>query len=336
MRKRLTALGIEKLPFPATGSEKYWDEMLPGFGVRCTARSKSFFVMYGKERRLKTIGRFPSVSLSEARREAMRLLAVRPKKALSPRLGEAVSAYISECGVKNRPNTVREYRRYLSALPDKPLSDVKRSDIDASNAHTVMAWRIFFNWCIRNELTATNPFNHIKIKHEKRERVLSEDEIRAIWQYDHEPFASVIKLLLLTGQRRSQIGQFDPDWLNEDTISFPARVMKNGQDHVIPFGDLARRFLPRNRLNIQGWSKMKNRLDKHTGVTGWTLHDLRRTFATLHAQIGTPIHVAEAHLDHKSGTISGVAAVYFRHNWLTEMRNAVSSYETYIATIVES
>jgi integrase len=66
-------------------------------------------------------------------------------------------------------------------------------------------------------------------------------------------------------------------------------------------------------------------------VDPFTLHDLRRKFATIHAKIGTPIHVTEKLLNHVSGTISGVAAVCNRHSYLDEMRDAIEQYDGYVS-----
>lgn len=334
MRIRLTDLSVRQLPFTDKGQLKIRDEILPGFGLIVGKKSKSFFVMHGKDRRTQVIGRYPVVSLSDARREAMLVLATNPRKNTAMGLTAALRDYFSECEVKNRPNTIREYRRYLSTVPDKPLSEIKRSDIDTSHSHTVMAWRVFFNWCLKNELVDRNPFNHLPTKVNKRERVLADGEIQAIWRYDYLPFSSILKVCLLTGQRRSQFGSFNPEWYDDNIITFPSEIMKGGRDHQIPIGSLCAQFLPDLPDSFSGWSKAKARADKNTGVTDWTLHDLRRTFATIHAQLGTPIHVVEAYLAHTSGTISGVAAIYIRHNWLAEMREAVARYEDHIAKLV--
>jgi integrase len=69
-------------------------------------------------------------------------------------------------------------------------------------------------------------------------------------------------------------------------------------------------------------------------VTDWTLHDLRRTFATIHARIGTPIHVTERLLNHISGTQAGIVSVYQRHTYLPEMRKAMEAYEDELLRIV--
>ena len=152
--------------------------------------------MFGNDRRLKTIGRYPAISLSEARQEAKRLLAYRTPKNVPMSLKQALSAYLDECEAKNRASTVKQYRYYLSVV-DKPLlEDVTKNDIP-NDPHFVMAWKVFFNWAIRNELTDRNPFQHIKAVYGKRDRVLTEDEIRAVWHYEHDPYTTIVKLCVL-------------------------------------------------------------------------------------------------------------------------------------------
>jgi integrase len=78
------------------------------------------------------------------------------------------------------------------------------------------------------------------------------------------------------------------------------------------------------------------RLLKDTGLAHFTLHDLRRTYATLHAKMGTPVHVSERLLNHVSGTISGVAAVYNRHSYQEEMQVAVTHFGDMIAAMMQA
>ncbi len=285
--------------------------------------------MYGSTRQLKTLGAYPEISLAQARKDAMRYLVLKPEKERSTRLLDAKNTYLGECESKNRPSTVRSYRLLLDKVADKPLLQVKKSDIDLSNAHQVMAWKVFFNWCIRNELVDRNPFIGIPATYGKRERVLTNNEIKAIWNYEDKPFSDIIKALLLTGQRREEIMNFTR---SDDGYFLPATKSKNKRAHTIPSTPLVQTLLPLPRFN--GWGKSKARLDKATGTSDWKIHDLRRTFATIHAQIGTPIHVVEALLNHKSGTVSGVASVYIRYNFMAEAEKAMLTYEAHIATLV--
>ncbi len=89
-----------------------------------------------------------------------------------------------------------------------------------------------------------------------------------------------------------------------------------------------------NGLVFNGWAKQKAALDRLAPLPHWTLHDLRRTFSSQMAALGTPIHVTEKLLNHVSGTLSGVAGVYNRYSYAAEMRAAVEAYEAHILKLV--
>ena len=103
-RQRLSEITIRQLPHPESGSTKHWDTTTPGFGIRCTKNSKSFIVMYGKDRRLRTLGKYPILSLSDARREAKLLLVTQPHKPRFIGLRELVSDFLDDCHARLRPS----------------------------------------------------------------------------------------------------------------------------------------------------------------------------------------------------------------------------------------
>lgn len=292
--------------------------------------------MFGEKRRLKTIGKYPDISLKEARAAAHRMIALQnlPAAKRITSLQDAIARYLAECERKNRTTTVDFYRHFLKGVRDKPLDQVKSKDLKNPGSHQIMTWRVFFNWCIRHELVEKNPFAHQRVTYNQRDRVLSDDEIAAIWHYENPPYTDILKLLLLTGQRRNQIWRLDPAWYENGLLNFPASIMKSGRAHSIPVGTTAMSLLDGLPFSFNSWAKSKRRIDDVTGVTGWVVHDLRRTFATIHARLGTPIHVVEEYLAHRTGTISGVAAIYVRHNYLKEMKDAVVGYEEHLAEIV--
>lgn len=332
MQLHLTDAAIRKLPVPERGTVKYWDTVQPGFGVRLGKRSRSYFVVYGERRQLKTIAPFGEITLSDARKQARQYLdRPTPKQALQ-RLSEARTAYLSECEVKNRPATVRDYRRYLAEIDKQNLTDVVRTDIPADDAYRVAAWKAFFNWCMRNELIDRNPFAMLSTSYGARDRILTDDELRRVWEYDYPPFSDYLKILILTGQRR---GQFQSFVLNVDRqeLSFPAAVMKGKQAHRIPLLPLIETYAARLQP-FNGWSNAKTRIDNHLQLPHWTIHDIRRTFSTTMARLGVPLHVTEHILAHRSGTISGVAAIYNRHTYLTEMRDALHTYHAHLTSNV--
>jgi integrase len=216
----------------------------------------------------------------------------------------------------------------LSLVEDKPLNEIKKYDINISNAHQVMAWRVFMNWCFRNDLVDRNPFLGIPVVYGKRDRVLTPEEIKKIWSYEDKPFSNIIKVLILTGGRREEVFHFEQV---SNGFYLPAEKAKNHTAHTIPTTELLASLMPLKRFN--GWGKSKARMDKETGVKNWVLHDTRRFYATTHAHLGTPIHVVESLLNHVSGSISGVARVYNRYDYLKEAKKAVVKYEEYLQTI---
>lgn len=329
--RQLTELQIKRLPYPATGSQKHFDPSTPGFGVRCSAKSKSFFVMYGKERRLKTLGKYPQISLKEAREAAKAILLAKPQKTRTTRLPELVTAFLEDCEARLRSNTTRRYRSILKHAPDIPITEAHKSL--AKTSHEVMTYKIMFNWACRMELADKNPFHFAKATINHRQRVLSDEEIRLIWNFEDPPFTEIVKLLILTGQRRNQMANIETSWIEDDTINFPSLIMKSKRSHTIPFNLLTAQHLKPLRFN--GWGKSKQRLDTATGVTDWVLHDLRRYYSTTMAKLGVPLHITEHLLDHRTST-SGVQSVYMRYGFLPEMRKAVSIFEQHIAKIISA
>jgi integrase len=163
-------------------------------------------------------------------------------------------------------------------------------------------------------------------------------------------FCAIVKLLILSGQRRGEISALRKKWLSDDTITLPNEITKNGREHTFPIGQLAASVLESSTETsdadflfpargdsetcFNGWSKSKAALDSLSGVTGWTLHDLRRTFASNLAALGVQLPVIEKLLNHVSGSFSGIVAVYQRHNFMPEMRDAIEKWEARLNKIV--
>lgn len=324
---KLSDLAIRKFPIPEKGQKTYWEQ---GFGLRVSQGGSKTFVCK-HQGKLYTIGRYPEISLKDARKEAKRLQVQEAPKNRLQSLSDALTAYLRECEVKNRPKTVEQYRYYLSKLDRTNLSDIKRDDINLNSAHEVMSWKVFMNWCVRNELIERNPFSYAFARFHERNRVLAPDEIKLIWDYTYPPYSDYLKLLLLTGQRVGQWKQYE---IRNSTIFFPATIMKNKRDHILPLTDYARTLLT-NLPTFNGWSKAKARIDKNVSLPHWTVHDLRRTHSTIQAQLGTPIHVTERILSHTSGTVSGVGAIYNRYTYEPEMRAALETLEAHVLKLVE-
>lgn len=148
--------------------------------------------------------------------------------------------------------------------------------------------------------------------------------------------------------RRAKAKKSRNEVLSQSLLTIPSIVTKNRRDHAIPLGFLASDIVAKQVAGnttpllfpargsqstpYNGWSKSKAALDRMSGVTDWTLHDIRRTYRTIHARIGTPPHIAERLVNHVSSR-STVEQIYDRHSYLSEMRKAVDSYEKFLNSI---
>jgi integrase len=210
--------------------------------------------------------------------------------------------------------------------------------------------RKLFNWAIERGILLNNPASAVKApgKERKRERVLKDAELKSIWNAAAAlkwPFEPMVKLLLLTGQRRDEVSCMR--WRDVDLESaiwtIPAEVAKNGKVHIVPLPRRALdiiRGLPRvgdayvftttGKTAVSGFSRFKTKLDNESEVTDWTLHDLRRTMATGLQRLGVRLEVTEAVLNHVSGSRAGIVGVYQRHDFADEKRAALEAWAAHI------
>jgi integrase len=387
---QLTDLAIRKLVPPAQGQVTVWDR-LPGFGIRVSqGGAKTFIVLVGSGSR-HTIGRHPTISLSDARDEAKRILAEKTLGKHRPRSitwEDALKAYFDdgEQRVKDddlRSRTLSDYTRLLKkhfAFGRRQLSEIsseeiirrlaRLSDAPSERNHALVALKVFLRWAQKapRRYIDRNPCEGmVPSKRPFRKRVLTDKELAAIYRMALEgshAFCHIVSLLILTGQRRGEIAALQHSWINqtERTITLPPASTKNGAEHTFPFGSAAGRILsrievvdatphlfPASRSHVRGrpttifngWREHKEALDVATGVSDWTLHDLRRTFATNLAALKVPPHVIERLLNHKFGStqnqtdgiVSAVAEVYNRHLYLDEMRAAIERWEERLDTL---
>jgi integrase len=327
MKLKLTDLAVRQLATPARGQRSYFEA--DGFGVRVSqGGTKTFVVVRGKQRKWTTIGRYPDMSLKEAR-QAARLILPPPEPTAPPRsVSEAIAAFLALKEQTCRPGTLANYRLYLNRIKKTAFEDIRKEDLTYS-PHATAAAKAFFNWCVREEIVEKNPVQYVPVKLRQRSRVLTDAELKAIWHYEAPPFTDHIKMLILTGQRRSQFSNYE---IRDDTLFFPADIMKGKEDHVVPLLPMARAIAGRVKP-FRGWSKAKARLDKAVSIPPWVIHDLRRTFSTKMAALRVPLHVTEKILAHRSGTISGVAAIYNRYDFLKEAEEALALYEAHLAEL---
>jgi integrase len=248
-------------------------------------------------------------------------------------------------------------RHHWRRLHRLPILTVKRrivaqalSGIEAEHTAVVAdrartALSAFFAWAIREgyDLPANPVAGTHRHNGKARERVLTDAELSAIWRAcDDSDYGRIVRLLILTGQRREEIGGLRRNEIDTDRISLPGERTKNKREHIIPLSAQAIALLPERGgdwvFGTRGfvrWSHGKSALDAASGVAGWRLHDLRRTVATMMAdKLGVLPHIIEAILNHYTGHRAGVAGIYNRARYEGEMREALAKWSDHIRQIV--
>jgi integrase len=386
---KLTLNRIEGLKCPEGKRDVLvFDDEQRGLGVRVTASGgKTYLAQYnwhGQKRRI-PLGSCSGLSLAKAR-DAVRAImgdvakgidpATERKKAevhgaltLKALLSDWQSLHLSGKRPRYAAEAVRAVRNAFSRYLDLPAADLNRAaavkalDAMAMRGSPAMAARTAaygkaaYGWATRRGSLSSNPFLNLPVAPtERRERVLSDDELGAVWHAASGAgaFSGIVRLLVLTGQRREEVAGMT--WaelsggsaatLDFSTWTIPASRAKNGATHIVPLSapaqDLLRnvpRFgelvFPGLRGPFNGWSKAKAAMDARSGVTNWRLHDLRRTMATGLQRLGVRLEVTEQVLNHVSGSRAGIVGIYQRHDFASEKRAALEAWGAHVLAIVE-
>jgi integrase len=207
--------------------------------------------------------------------------------------------------------------------------------------------KMFFNWLCDRDLVEHSPCDRVRppAKTVERDRVLSDPEIAAVWNASwhlKSPYGEMYRMFLLTGQRRSEVATMEWIELDRDVWIIPRAKVKKDRAHAVPLVKTAQRTLAglRTRPRFEGgeyvfsttgglspssnFCKVKRQLDALSGVTGWTIHDLRRTVRSKLAELGVPREVARKVLNHEDGKVD---RIYNRHEYLAEKREALERWE---------
>jgi integrase len=386
--RTLTARLVEQVK-AASVRQEIPDRHLPGlYLVIQPSGSRSWAVRYrhnGTPRKY-TIGSFPAINLKGARDLAAKVMRAvaegrdpgrekKQERSIKPDTVDAVARQFVElhCHRANRPRTARETQRLLDlhVLPrwrGRLVRDITRRDVldlldrvvDAGKPiaanRTHAAIRKLFNWAVGRDVIASSPCAGVKppTPEQSRDRVLSDDELCNVWRAANQlsgPFGALVKLLILTGQRRDEVARVT--WievdLNARLWTLPKDRTKNGQPHDIPLSKPATAILaslPRigdtfvlttdGKAASSNYSANKRQLDAFlpADMPPWWLHDLRRTAASGMARLGVNLPVIEKVLNHSSGSFRGIVGVYQRHNFSDEKRQALERWGTHVADLV--
>src|SRR6516164_7371107 len=358
-----------------------WDERVCGWGVRKQKRGIFYYVRArcGGRQIMHSIGRHGAPwTVETARAKALELLATlaagtnpfaEVESQTDATFGSEMERYLvrkqASLAARSYVEVRRHLRDYSMPLHKLPIAEIDRRIIavllgqieTASGAVSRNRLRsslsAFWKWAIAEGLCETNPvLGTLKADvGGSRDRVLTPDELRKLWHaLGDNRFSEVVRLLLLTACRRTEIGNLqwsEIDLARKLIVLSPDRT-KNGRGLELPLSHQALAILERTpRRNTTpflfsdakgfgAWDQDKLRLDARLGIAPWRIHDLRRSAATGMAELGVLPHIVEAVLNHQSGHKSGVAGIYNRARYADEMRIALQKWGDHIERLSSS
>jgi len=257
-----------------------------------------------------------------------------------------------------------------SSWADRRANEITRADVSRAvhqlmeaGTHTAAVHRLailksLFGWLAEHGYVDAHPCADMRppAKTKQRDRVLADDELVLVWRAAEAlraPHRQFIRLLLLTAQRRNEVAAIEWREMAGETWIIPGGRAKNGDAHEVHLaptvldelaslprlGSFVLTTHPSGKTSIKYFSKVKRDLDaaiealSGRQLAPWRLHDLRRTAATGMAKIGVAPHVIEAALNHRSGTIKGIARIYNRNPYSAEKREALERWATHVLTL---
>jgi integrase len=249
-------------------------------------------------------------------------------------------------------------------LGSRPINDIRRSEIvrlldriedtrgPVMADRTLATVRKLMNWHATRSDEFRSPIvrgmARTSGKERARARVLTDDELRTIWKAADDtpgPFGAMVQFLLLTAARRGEAAGLTsdeiegtdwilPEYRNKVKVELVRPLSPAAQDIIAKLPRIGRKgfvFTTGGRAPIGAFSKFKRKLDKMAGVTGWTLHDLRRTARSLMSRAGISSDHAELCLGH---VLAGVRGIYDRHAYYAEKQRAFEALAAQIDRIL--
>jgi len=295
--------------------------------------------------------------------------------------GEIVHEYLDEKlhpikqGKKPmRPRSYSEVQRHLEehckSLKHRPIRSIAQADVaslhkkiarekgNGAASHTWSTLRAMLHWAMQKGAVDKNvaALYDGGGTSEPRERTLPDSEIAIVWKAcGADQFGSIVKLLILTGARRDEVGHMPLSELNlentqwvKPTWLLPEERAKNGREHLVPLSDMATDILAKavetrkgfvfghgTERGFSGWGKAKAALDKRIADAGhkvehWTLHDLRRSFAAGLQRLKVEPHIIECCLNHVPPKLQ---RTYQTHAYEDERRKALTLWGEHIEAV---
>jgi integrase len=382
--QKITITTVKKL---AAEGGWLWDTDCAGFGARRQTRAVHFYLRYrlGGRQHMKRIGRLGSPWTPETARQLARVglgevaQGRHPTfgnghapEGQGPTFGDLIPRFLDRKRGELRPRTFAELSRHLT-LHAAPLHGLRLGEIDkrtiaqrldeietgsggVTRNRVKVSLSTFWNWAGRQGLAEGNPVRGTEtVKERRRDRVLSDAELAQVWKaLGAGEFGDMLRLLILTGQRRAEIGglRWSEVDLAKGLIRLGPERTKNKHPHEVPLSGTAKSILAVRRGllgevptpagpgfvfgRFTTWSKAKAALDLRCALAPWTIHDLRRTCATGLGNLRVPPHVIEQILNHRSGHKAGVAGTYNRSAYPEEVREALARWAEHVAALTSA
>jgi integrase len=385
---KLTEATAKSLRLAVSESDRIWfDDIVPGFGIRKRSSGAATWIYQykrGTKRRRMTFGNVGVMSVNEARSKA-KGYRVQVKQGGDPAADKLASEarvagtfhalrakYLEHQQRKLRPGSFDQVKRHLN-VHCKPLHKLPVRRIDhrtiahelrkiANDSGDVISNRVrstlshMFLWGMGQGLAAYNPVIDTNDRaHKSQERILSDAELKIVWDaLENNRYGSIIKLLILTVQRENEIAglRWSEIDFKRNLIAFSSERTTNGRPHDVPIARTARELLEKQKRKdrelvfgrgggpFSGSSRSRAALEQRIrqqtakALPHWTLDDLRRTGATRMAEIGILPHVIEAVLNDVSRQDDDMAGIYNRANYVAEKAQALARWDEHIAGLL--
>ena len=367
MEKVLNKRLLDTLEPPDHGRMVIRDRLQPGLRVRVTPKGiKTFSCIYrwqGRQRR-ESLGKWPITTVKIARDRTKQILATvasgrDPRRKGADTVGDVAILFDQYC--QHRIVAHQKMKRaienhVLPKLGNLPIKALRRGDVHDILDDMVAQGKVgaarevrkhlhrMLSWAANRDLIDANPLHNMErddlAANKDAGRELTAEELKKIWSACLEmgyPWGDLYRLLILTGQRRSDWGDAVWDEVSDDTLTVAASRYKSRRDHIVPLSGPAKQIvdnLPRQagdylfstkegHVAVCAWSGAKKKLDAFSGVTGWRTHDLRVTVESRLAALKFSLEIRGAVLGHAR---QGLQRVYQKYDFSSEKRLALEAH----------
>ena len=372
--KTITDAVAKRLKAPREGQDDHFDSSLPGLALRVSSGGRKtwcyFYRNANRKLRRMSFDIYPAMSVKAAHAEwikARDLVHAGRDPARTPNAGATHFAGVAEEWLRRDQAGNRTCHLIKRALEREVLdhwgyrkiTDITRRDVldlidgIADRGTVTMARRMhghlhrLFRWCVGRGIIEKSPMQDLPKPgaESSRDRVLTDDELVKIWRACDElgAYGQAIRLLILTGARREEIGKLRWDEIADGAVELKGERTKNGDPRIIPLSALARELLDAierdgdfvsGPKHLADWSRAKARLDDIVKIPPWRTHDLRRTTATGLQKLGIGLQVVESVLGHTAGSRAGIIGIYQRHDYAAEKAAALEAWGSRVMALL--